>query len=153
VPIELERAVADLEKEWYAILDPSQLSKDEYATGHVRDPIHGHIRLTQPDFFILDIPPFQRLRAVSQLSFVDRIYPGANHTRFEHSLGAAYLAQRVMENLSETKSVFRIELKNVWEVKIAAYLHDVGHLPFSQWIKDALQKKTELDQPAVIGQG
>ena len=36
------------------------------------------IKLTQPDFFILDIPPFQRLRGVLQLSFVDRIYPGAN---------------------------------------------------------------------------
>jgi HD superfamily phosphohydrolase len=113
------------------------LSKEEYEPGHVRDPVHGHIRLTQPDFFILDIPPFQRLRAVSQLSFVDRIYPGANHSRFEHSLGAAYLAHRVMQNLSETtpKSLFKIKLSNVWEVKIAAYLHDIGHLPFSHAIE------------------
>jgi HD superfamily phosphohydrolase len=137
MPIDFKHVVSRLEKEWYSILDPSKLSKEEYERGHVRDPIHGHIELAPPDFFILDIPPFQRLRAVSQLSFVDRIYPGANHSRFEHSLGAAYLAQRVMQNLSLTapKNLFRIKPSNVWEVKIAAYLHDIGHLPFSHAIE------------------
>jgi HD superfamily phosphohydrolase len=146
MPIDLEGAVSTLENQWYEILDPSRLSKVQYEPGYIRDPIHGHIKLTQSDFFILDIPPFQRLRAVSQLSFVDRIYPGANHSRFEHSLGVAYLAGRVMDNLSvKPDSPFQIKPNNVWEVKIAAYLHDIGHLPFSHAIEPLFSQIVQAD--------
>jgi hypothetical protein len=68
VPIELEKTLSSLETNWYSILDPSALPSEHYEPGYVRDPIHGHIKLTPPDFFILDMPPFQRLRAVLSLA-------------------------------------------------------------------------------------
>lgn len=131
------------EQTWYEILDPTDLAKINFEPGYVRDPVHGHLRLIPEDFFVLDVPPFQRLRSVSQLSFVDRVYPGANHTRFEHCLGTAYLAERIMENLrteQHAQQVREISKSDVWTVKIAAYLHDIGHLPFSHAVEPIFEQ-------------
>ena len=76
----------------------------------------------------------QRLRAIAQLSFVDRIYPGANHTRFEHSLGVGTLAHRLLVSLqqrNQIRNVTKIGRNDIYSTKLAGYLHDIGHLPFS----------------------
>jgi len=131
-----------MEQSWREALDPRSVAKKDFEAGYVRDPIHGHVKLAPEDFFIIDIPPFQRLRSVSQLSFVNRLYPGANHTRFEHCLGAAHLAQKTMENLrdkQDAQELREIDETDIWTVKIAAYLHDIGHLPFSHAVEPVFE--------------
>jgi hypothetical protein len=64
----------------------------------VRDPIHGYITLTEQDRKFIDTPHFQRLRRIRQ-SGCYTVYPSANHTRFEHSMGVMHLGSRVMETI------------------------------------------------------
>ncbi|MEM3928180.1 MAG: HD domain-containing protein [Archaeoglobaceae archaeon] len=86
----------------------------------IHDPIHGAIRVSDEILRIIDTPQFQRLRGVKQLGFANLVYPGANHTRFEHSIGAMHLAKVLAE-----------KLKLGEEVVISALLHDIAHFPFS----------------------
>ena len=86
----------------------------------IKDSIHGVLKIDEWMIKILDTPQFQRLRRVKQLGFADLVYPGANHTRFEHSLGVMHIC-RVLKD--------RLELDDV--VLVAALLHDIGHAPFS----------------------
>lgn len=86
----------------------------------IHDPIHGAIRVEEDLLRIIDTPQFQRLRGVKQLGFANFVYPGANHTRFEHSIGAMHLAKILAEKLKLGK-----------EVVVAALLHDIAHFPFS----------------------
>lgn len=90
----------------------------------IRDSIHGDIFLTQDEIEVVDTPEFQRLRRVNQLGMTSLVYPSANHTRFEHSLGTLHLAGKMAE---------RLELEGEKEklIRLAALLHDVGHGPLS----------------------
>ena len=90
----------------------------------VRDPIHNYIRLDPLGRDLLDAPRVQRLRRVHQLGTGSLVYPGANHTRFEHSLGAYHLAGLASDALG-------LEDADRRAVQAAALLHDVGHGPFS----------------------
>ncbi len=67
----------------------------------IRDPIHGFIHLTDAEKSIIDSEPFQRLRNIKQLGMSYYVYPGASHTRFEHSLGCLYVADRIFEILAQ----------------------------------------------------
>ncbi|MCK5660394.1 MAG: HD domain-containing protein, partial [Methanosarcinales archaeon] len=58
----------------------------------VRDPVHGYIELDELALRLIDTPQVQRLRRIRQLGLSNMVYPGANHTRFEHSLGTMHLA-------------------------------------------------------------
>lgn len=86
----------------------------------IQDPVHGLIKLEDWQIAVIDTPQFQRLRRVKQLGFANLVYPGANHTRFEHSLGAMHLAKILAKKL---------ELDD--EVVVSALLHDIAHPPFS----------------------
>lgn len=94
----------------------------------IHDPIHGAIRAGDEILRIIDTPQFQRLRGVKQLGFANLVYPGANHTRFEHSIGAMHLAKILAEKLRLGE-----------EVVISALLHDIAHLPFSHSGEDLLR--------------
>lgn len=146
------KAIEQLQSSWFSILDPDRLTLPK--SGYVRDPIHGHISLDPVDFVILDSPPLQRLRGIAQLSFVDRIYPGANHTRFEHTLGVATLVSRVVRSLKEKQEridnpVAKITEEDVLSAKIAGYFHDIGHLPFSHALEPLFEKFLESDYAKV----
>ena len=78
------------EKVWKEFLAPAKV---------IRDAVHGDIRLTDMEIKIINHPIFQRLRGIKQLSPVHLIYPSANHTRFEHCLGALYIAQKIIESV------------------------------------------------------
>ena len=102
----------------------------------IRDPIHGMIELNEGEVAIINHVAFQRLRRIRQLALSSLVYPGATHTRFEHSLGVMHLASRIMDSLYKRPIInnqFRKEhfarLRQL--VRIAALLHDVGHAPFS----------------------
>ncbi|MHB8604669.1 MAG: HD domain-containing protein [Thermoplasmatota archaeon] len=90
----------------------------------VRDPIHNYIALDDGALALVDTPRVQRLRRVRQLGTANLVYPGANHTRFEHALGAYHLADLAVRALELPRD-------EAADVKYAALLHDVGHGPYS----------------------
>lgn len=102
----------------------------------VLDPVHGYIELDEITLELLATPQVQRLRRVRQLGFSNLVYPGANHTRFEHSLGVMHLASVLMKNLDSIDSEKKTELKT------ASLLHDVGHGPFSHVTENIISKYT-----------
>ncbi|CDG65020.1 MAG: uncharacterized protein PWQ15_1182 [Methanobacterium sp.] len=90
----------------------------------VRDSVHGDLQLDEFEVKLVDTPEIQRLRRIKQLGFTYLVYPGANHSRFEHSIGTMYLASRLARHLElddETHSLIRC----------CAIIHDAGHGPFS----------------------
>ena len=101
----------------------------------IRDAVHNLIEF-EPDEFhlllwkIIQTPPFQRLRRIHQLGFSEFVYPGATHTRFEHSLGVFYNACRLISKLRKKLGKnFNQERAEV--AIIAALVHDIGHGPYS----------------------
>jgi len=112
--------------------------------GEIKDPVHGYVYITENEKEIIDSFPVQRLRRLRQLAGAEYVYPGANHTRFEHSVGVMYLAGRVTENPKISQLISEDEAEIV---RIAALLHDVGHGPFSHVFEHLLDKldKTHED--------
>jgi HD superfamily phosphohydrolase len=109
--------------------------------GEIKDPVHGYVYITEEEKEVIDSFPVQRLRRLRQLAGSEYVYPGANHTRFEHSVGVMFLAGRVVEN----PNIFRlVDVEETEMVRIAALLHDVGHGPFSHVFEPLLLK--ELDK-------
>jgi HD superfamily phosphohydrolase len=90
----------------------------------IKDPVHGFVEVPNEITPLLDSLPLQRLRHIRQLGFAYLVYPGANHSRFEHSLGTMHLANRMCRNLGLDEEESRM-------VTSAALLHDCGHGPFS----------------------
>ena len=90
----------------------------------IRDSVHGNLSLNDFEMKVLDSPEVQRLRRVKQLGFTSLIYPGANHTRFEHSIGAMFLGSKLANHLE-------LSDYNKKLVRISALLHDIGHGPLS----------------------
>ena len=99
----------------------------------IRDPICGHVGISEEQFKLIELPVFQRLRRVSLLSFADLVYPNATHNRFGHSIGVMRLGQIVSEYLIASGLGKQIGLsrENYQLITWAALLHDIGHLPFS----------------------
>ncbi|MEM4701797.1 MAG: HD domain-containing protein, partial [Candidatus Bathyarchaeia archaeon] len=106
--------------------------------GEIKDPVHGYVYITEEEKKIIDSYPVQRLRRLRQLAGAEYVYPGANHTRFEHSIGVMYLAGKVAENPNVSQLVGEEEAE---AVRIAGLLHDVGHGPFSHVFEHLLTKK------------
>jgi len=105
------------------------------------DPIHDFVRVNQSELEVIDTPIFQRLRRIKQLSGAHLIYPGAQHTRFEHSLGVMHIASMACQSLLE-KSI--IPLDQIQNLRFAGLLHDIGHGPFSHLFEEILQKNQKL---------
>ena len=90
----------------------------------IRDSVYGDIELTKFEVDVMDMPQFQRLRRIKQLGLINLIYPGANHTRFEHCVGTMNLASKLAKELELSKDDFEL-------LRISGLLHDIGHGPFS----------------------
>ena len=101
----------------------------------IKDSVHDHIAVDGVALDLLDTPPLQRLRRISQLGTVSLVYPSANHTRFEHSLGVYHLARRALEHLGVRGS-------RAATVEAAALCHDVGHGPFSHTLEALIHRHT-----------
>jgi hypothetical protein len=96
----------------------------------IRDPLHGSIELDPLSLELLDTPAMQRLRRIRQLGFSNLVYPGANHTRFEHSLGVYHLAKRVLGLMKIDDPIFAA----------SSLIHDIGHAPFSHVSEELMQR-------------
>lgn len=101
----------------------------------IKDSVHDHVEVSGVAAELLDTPAVQRLRRVSQLGTVSLVYPSANHTRFEHSLGVYHLADRAIGHLG-------LRHDRAEHVRAAALLHDVGHGPFSHNLEGLLHRRT-----------
>lgn len=98
----------------------------------LRDPVHGFVRLDPEEVKLLDTPVIQRLRGIRQLAMANLVYPGALHTRFDHSIGVTHVASQMARELELD------EHEEVKLVRLAGLLHDVGHGPFSHVSEKAL---------------
>lgn len=111
-----------------------------------RCPIHGFVTLDEWERDIVDHPVFQRLRRIKQLAWTDEVYPGASHTRFEHSLGVMHVATRLFDEIWSRRAR-ELETLNFSQdakkrerviLRLLALLHDVGHSPFSHAGEDLM---------------
>ena len=110
----------------------------------MRDPIHGFVKISKRERDLIDTKVFQRLRRIRQLAMAFLVYPGAVHTRFDHSIGVMHVAGRICTKLQELNSA-RISCKDVERVRFAALLHDIGHGPFSHVSEHLLKKYAPAD--------
>lgn len=130
---------------------PSFLSEADEPTDRVRCPIHGFIKYSPNERRIINHPLFQRLRMIRQLALTEYVYPGATHTRFGHSLGVMDVATQAFDSLAakrgdlletsfKTADGFQAHTlaKSRQVLRLAALLHDVGHIAFSHAAEHAL---------------
>jgi len=116
--------------------------------GMIKDPIHGYVHISETEKKVMDTLPMQRLRRIKQLVFAEYVYPGANHTRFEHSIGVMHLAGVLGRSLPVGMGEEELQ-----RVRLAGLCHDVGHGPFSHTFEQILLrklKKTHEDLTAWI---
>jgi HD superfamily phosphohydrolase len=113
-------------------------------------PVHGQVRLTPPEVRVVNHSAFQRLADVYQLGQVHYVFRGATHRRIEHALGTLYVAQLIIEHLDlNHRTMTRVSGAN-WQndlsltvaercmIRLAALLHDVGHIPAGHTLEDEL---------------
>lgn len=104
----------------------------------IRDPIHGDIKIDGLFLDIIEAPELQRLYNIKQLGFAHLVFPGANHTRLEHSLGTYHMALKAAEKLDINNNEKEL-------VACAALLHDIGHGPFSHTLEYILRDTLNVD--------
>lgn len=124
----------------------------------IRDAVYGFVQLDEQEWEAINHPVFQRLRRIKQLSLTDMVYPGATHTRLEHSIGVVQMATNIYDSVISKKrardllsSQYRLDERGIDRyrkiIRLAALLHDVGHAPFSHAgeelmpLKDAVTNK------------
>src|SRR3982074_2907597 len=115
----------------------------EKSGGFIKDPIHGYVRISQTERSVIDTEPVQRLKRLRQLAGSEFVYPAANHTRFEHVIGAMHLAGVLSEVLPTHLHIHTQE-----QMRLAAPLLDIGHGPFSHGFEPLMVrhlKKTHED--------
>ncbi|HEU5229801.1 MAG TPA: HD domain-containing protein [Ktedonobacteraceae bacterium] len=121
------------------------LLPDEQPVGTVRDSLYDLIPLGPREEKLIGTAEFLRLQQIKQLGFVYRIWPGATHTRYEHSLGCYHLTVRALRALlqrGEDGGLDGVSVSSIQTAIVAALLHDIGHYPFSHTIE-------ELGQPII----
>jgi len=115
----------------------------------INDPVYGFLSI--PDgliFEIIEHPFFQRLRRIKQLGMTDLVYPGANHTRFNHALGAMHLMSEALNTLRGKG--LQISEEEYESALIAILLHDIGHGPFSHALEFSILPDVEHEDITVV---
>ncbi len=108
---------------------------DEWVTT-IRDSLHDRIPLTAADVALIETADFLRLDRIQQLGFVSKVWPGAKHTRFEHSLGVYHLMRQALAALERIHGTDWVSDDARRTAGAAALLHDIGHYPFSHAIEE-----------------
>lgn len=109
-----------------------------YDAKRIADPVHGTIALSELEVDVISSRVFQRLRNIKQLGLAHLVFPGADYSRFAHSIGVCHLTGRILESL-RTNSNTEISNSEIQLYRIAALLHDVGHYPYSHATEEAVE--------------
>lgn len=109
----------------------------------IHDPVYGAIYPDELEWLLIKSRPLQRLRGIKQLGLVNAVYPGANHTRLEHSLGTMHMAGTISGHLGFSQ-------EDVRKVRLAGLLHDLGHSALSHAVEGVLGRNPEI-QPLLAG--
>ena len=104
--------------------------------GRVLDNVHGFIEYTETEEMIMNTLLFKRLQSIKQLSIVNWVFPGSEHTRYIHSLGVMYIADKIAIRLN-----LSVEERKI--VRLAVLLHDIGHYPLSHVCEFPYKKNLE----------
>lgn len=107
-------------------------------TQPVRDPLWKNIALTPALAACLNTPPLVRLSRLKQLGLAYQVYPGATHTRLNHSLGVFHLAKRIITTLLKHPDCPALSLEGVKAFLCASLFHDLGHFPYAHVLEDGL---------------
>ena len=107
-----------------------RLPKLDWVQG-IRDPIWGEIGITEVEKRIIQTETFSRLRGIKQLSFAYLAFPGAVHSRFEHSIGVMRITDQLLKSIKADEPGIALGSADRQLLRLAALLHDVGHPPFS----------------------
>lgn len=119
------------------------------------DPLYGPVALTKTELNVLATQLFQRLKNIRQLGFVSNLYPGANHSRFEHSIGTLHTTWELFKRFISNSSSHKIWLKNfniksfnedstIQALRLSGLLHDIGHGPYSHTFETVFEDFKEL---------
>ena len=110
----------------------------------IHDPIHGSVKMDEAMLELVDRPEMQRLRGIRQLGLGSLVFPGANHTRFEHSIGVHHLSKRISNSIGLSK-------EDAEAIKVAGLLHDICHTPFSHATERFFKERTGFDHMDMVG--
>ena len=107
----------------------------------VRDPVHGDVYLTHEEIAVIDTREMQRLRGIKQLGSADLVFPGARHSRFEHSIGTLHISQHIIEAINRgakerPREHLSISPEEARIIRVAALVHDVTHIPYGHHVED-----------------
>lgn len=139
---------------------PARLRYGRPTVTTLREPVHGDIELTADELRLVDTAEFQRLRGIKQLGSASFVYPGAVHTRFEHSIGTLHVADQLMSACNrnarrDPAGCHRVTDEERRVLRAAALLHDVTHIPYGHNIEDQTGLLPRHDEPgrfhAVLG--
>ncbi len=112
----------------------------------VRDPVHGDIELSEEEVELLDTPEMQRLRGIRQLGAAHLVYPGAQHSRLEHCLGACWMARCILRRIEPRERGAELPEVERRAALMAALVHDVTHIPFGHTFEDERRLLTRHDR-------
>jgi HD superfamily phosphohydrolase/uncharacterized protein YjbK len=109
---------------------------------YIKDIVYGDIEIPEKFQAVIDTPEFQRLRRVKQLATANLVFPAANHTRFEHSIGVFHVMRQIVNHFidffKKLDDKIKFDEADINAVLMAALLHDIGHGPFSHAFEQAL---------------
>jgi HD superfamily phosphohydrolase len=125
------------------VLDDFSAIWHEAPATWIRDAVWGDVPLYRQELTLIDSPVFQRLRRVKQLGPLSWVFPGANHTRFEHALGALQLSRLLLLQLRRQPGFPEADAADFRTLLASAVLHDIGHYPFSHALE-------EVERPAPL---
>ena len=122
----------------------------KYRHARITDPVHGTIELSPLETALLSTGAFQRLRNVKQLGLAHLVFPGADYSRFSHSIGVNHVTGKILDALKSNTGA-TIEDDEYELYRLAGLLHDVGHYPYSHAFEDAVSTYyQDRSQPALF---
>ena len=110
------------------------------------DPVHGFIDLTQVEAEIIQLPVFKRLEGIKQLSLTNWIFPGAEHTRYIHSIGVMYICDEMARHIKWIDGTPRFNDGQRQILRLAGLLHDIGHYPLSHLTEEVYMEEDGLKE-------
>ncbi|MFH1113892.1 MAG: HD domain-containing protein [Pseudomonadota bacterium] len=113
---------------------------DAFNFKRIADPVYGTIGLSELETRVINTRAFLRLRNVKQLGLAYYVFPGADYSRFAHSLGCCHVAGRILDSIRRTDPCADISDHDMQLYRLAGLLHDIGHYPFSHAAEDAIKE-------------